>query len=446
MARHLTEAGLGADAVPYWVRAGSWARQQSAYPEAVQRLREGLALLPSLPEGSRRDQIELELLISLGISQAATQGFAAPEVGRIHRRARELCRSVDAGPLLFAALGGLYQFYYYRGDFAATLDVAEQHRAGVVAAGELNRLCASYAALGYTSYQLGDLVPAREHFAEALALYRTYPRPFGTTLNPLDLGVAAQVGLAVVLCPLGHLDQALAHSREAIDLAEALRREMGAFSLASAHSFAARIRLLRREPELAAAHALRAVELGTEHGYPVAVSTGHLDLATAHVALGEHARGARELSQALAKWRAGGFELDRPYWLGALAEAQSAQGELDEALATIESAIGHGREHGGLLYDAEIHRLRGTLALRRWPDEPERAADDFAHALSVARGQHARLFELRAAASLHRLRHAQGRGSESRPALEAVLSSCQEGLDTPDLLEARALLDAKSTP
>ena len=78
VARHLTEAGLGAEAVPYWVRAGSWARQQAAYPEAVQRLRAGLELLPSLPEGSQRDQMELELLISLGISQAATRGFAAP--------------------------------------------------------------------------------------------------------------------------------------------------------------------------------------------------------------------------------------------------------------------------------------------------------------------------------------------------------------------------------
>jgi predicted ATPase len=280
---------------------------------------------------------------------------------------------------------------------------------------------------------------------EALTLYRTYPRPWGTTLNPLDLGVGAQVGLAMVLCPLGHLDEALSQSREAIDFAEALRPEMGAFSLASAHSSAARIRLFRREPERAAWHARRAIELGTEHGYPLAVATGHLDLATAQVALGEHALGARDLAHALAKWRADGFELDRPYWLGALAEAQAAQGELDEALATIASAIDHGREHGGLLYDAELHRLRGALALRRWPDEPERAADDFAHALFVARQQQARLFELRAAVSLHRLRLAQGRGGESRLALEAVLSSCQEGLDTPDLLEARALMDAKST-
>src|SRR6185369_13659583 len=132
-----TEAGLGAEAVAYWVRAGSRARQHAAYPEAVQQLRAGMELLPSLPEGARRDQIELELLVSLGISEAAMQGFAAPDVGRIHRRARELCRSVDAGPLLFAALGGLYQFYYYRGEFAVARDLAEQHRAGVLAAGEL---------------------------------------------------------------------------------------------------------------------------------------------------------------------------------------------------------------------------------------------------------------------------------------------------------------------
>ena len=188
LAHHLTEAGLPSDALGYWQAAGTRARARAAYAEAAQQLTRGLALIPALPEAPERDQRELALQVSLGICHSALSGFAAPEVRRIHERARELCRRVEAGALLLGALGGLCQFYYFRAEFDAARDMAEQHLAAVQATGELNRLCASYDALGYIAYHVGDLLTARAHLEKSLDLYDTIPRPPGTSLVPFDIG------------------------------------------------------------------------------------------------------------------------------------------------------------------------------------------------------------------------------------------------------------------
>jgi predicted ATPase len=63
-------------------------------------------------------------------------------------------------------------------------------------------------------------------------------------------------------------------------------------------------------------------------------------------------------------------------------------------------------------------------------------------ALSIAREQEAKMWELRAAVSLARLRRDQGRCAEAHDLLAPVYDWFTEGFDTPDLKEAKALLDA----
>ena len=63
------------------------------------------------------------------------------------------------------------------------------------------------------------------------------------------------------------------------------------------------------------------------------------------------------------------------------------------------------------------------------------------HALSIAEEQEAKLWELRAAVSLARLRRDQGRRAEARDLLAPVYGWFTEGFDTPDLKEAKALLN-----
>jgi DNA-binding NtrC family response regulator/tetratricopeptide (TPR) repeat protein len=441
LAHHAVHGDVPDRAVRYLLQAGRKAAARAAMADAVKHFRIGLHLLQGLPESADRHRQELELQVSLGVAEATRQGFAAPDVGRIHQRARELCGHVEAGPLLLGALGGLWQFYYYSGNFAASHDLAEQHRSAVLRTGEMNRLCGSYDALGYVSFRVGQLPTACEQLAKAMELYDTYPRPEGTSLTPLDLGVAAEGGLAMVLSVLGRAGDARHHARNAIDRAIRLVQRSGALSLAYAHACASRVHFLMREPALAASHAASTVEVSQKHGYALWIIIGQLELALARISGGDPEAGLALLIPALSKALALGLQLDRPCHLAGLAEVHRQRGDAATALATIEEALAHIDRHGERLWEAEVYRLRGEVRLEVSPDRRDAAAD-FERAIAIAREQGARLFELRATLRLHRLRTEEGRPAETGRALRAMVDALQGRTDTLDLEEARTLLDA----
>ncbi len=107
LAHHYTEAGLSAQALPYWQQAGQHALQRSAPAEAIAHLTQGLAVLTTLPETPERLQQELDLQVALGTALRTTKGNAAPEVERPYTRARELCAQLGYTPQLFPVLRGL---------------------------------------------------------------------------------------------------------------------------------------------------------------------------------------------------------------------------------------------------------------------------------------------------------------------------------------------------
>src|SRR5262249_24819233 len=112
LAHHYTEAGLIAQAIPYWQQAGHRAVQRSAKAEPVADFRRGLELLNALPDAPERAQQELTLQLALGTPLMGTKGWSTPEVEKTYARARELCQQMGETPQLFPVLWGLYAFYY----------------------------------------------------------------------------------------------------------------------------------------------------------------------------------------------------------------------------------------------------------------------------------------------------------------------------------------------
>ena len=439
VAHHLTEAGQERAAIPWWVRAGTRARQQAAYADAIRLLERALGLLETLPPGPDRDRLELEIQVSLGISLQATRGFAAPEVGALHARGRELCRRVEGGPLLLAALGGLFLYYLYRADLAAAREMAEQHRTVTEQIGALNRLCASHSALGLAAFQTGALAEARAELARSIELADTYPRPAGTALTPSNIGVVSESMLAMTLAVQGELDAAVAASQRALDRADRCPPSERAFSLAYAATCAARVHLFRRETDPARENAERAVEIGGAHGFGLLVGIGRISDAAARVLAGEDAA-MDKLAADVSAWRERGLELDTPYWLSIVAEGRRAAGRHEGALLAVGEALGAIAGHGASVFESELLRLRGELVASR---EPAAARIDLERALSIARAQGARLFELRAAMSLYRLGGpgAAGSGLEAMTSpLASVVGAFREGHGTADVREALTLL------
>jgi len=143
----------------------------------------------------------------------------------------------------------------------------------------------------------------------------------------------------------------------------------------------------------------------------------------------------------MAASEATGTRLSKPLFLTLLAEGLALAGKIEEGLATLDDALAKAAISGANGWNAEIHRLRGELTGRLPYSDPAKAEDSFRTALAIAREQGTRGYELRAAVSLARLRRDQGRRTEARDLLAPVYGWFTEGFDTPDLKEAKALLD-----
>jgi predicted ATPase len=119
-------------------------------------------------------------------------------------------------------------------------------------------------------------------------------------------------------------------------------------------------------------------------------------------------------------------------------------GQVEEAVDLLDDAQGIAERTGERWLTAELYRHRGQLLLRQ--GHTAAAEELYRKALSIARDQEAKLWESRAAVSLARLRRDQGRHAEGRDILSPVYGWFTEGFDTPDLKEAKALLDELSRP
>jgi predicted ATPase len=147
------------------------------------------------------------------------------------------------------------------------------------------------------------------------------------------------------------------------------------------------------------------------------------------------------MRQGIATGRATGKGAEEANLLGALAEALGKTGAAEEGLRLLNEALAAGIDSGMTYWDAELHRLKGELLLSQSAENSAEAEASYNQAIEVASSQQAKSLELRAATSLARLWQGQGKHAEARELLEPVYDWFTEGFDTPDLKDAKALLD-----
>jgi predicted ATPase len=158
---------------------------------------------------------------------------------------------------------------------------------------------------------------------------------------------------------------------------------------------------------------------------------------------GEAAAGVALLRQGLASPDVGPTLL-RPYWLALLAEAYGRAGQPEAGLQVLAEAVTRMATTEMRWSEAEMSRLEGALRLQLASPEIPQAEACFQQALEMAPRQEAKALELRAAVSLSRLWQRQGKRGAARQLLAPIYSWFTEGFDTPDLQEAKALLEQLS--
>ena len=131
----------------------------------------------------------------------------------------------------------------------------------------------------------------------------------------------------------------------------------------------------------------------------------------------------------------------QPYHLALLAEAHGTLGKPEAGLAVLTEALTLVDITGERWYEPELYRLKGELLLQQSSDNHAEAESCFHQAIAIAQNQQAKSLALRASTSLARLWQQQGKRQEAYDLLAPVYGWFTEGFDTPDLKEAKALLD-----
>lgn len=198
-------------------------------------------MLETLPETPGRVRRELDLQIALGGPTTATKGYTAPEADRVYSRARELCRQVGETPTdvpirLFPALYGLWRFYVVGTRLQAAHELGEQLMALAQSAQDPALLLEAHRALGCTKFHLGELVSARTHLRQGLALYDPRRHRLHSFLYGHDPAVSCLAYLSWTLWMFGYPEQALKRAHELLTLAQELSHP---FSLGYALAHAA---------------------------------------------------------------------------------------------------------------------------------------------------------------------------------------------------------------
>jgi len=438
IARHYDQAGLAEQAVAHYQRAGERAAERSANEEAIVHLRRALALVATLPETRRRQQLELGLQVAIGGPLSAARGWTNPEYEGVFVRARELASEIGDSPELPRVLEGMAAAYLMKGDVVTSAEVAQQTLAAAERTGEPFDHLLGEVALGTALLYQGRLVQAEEHLERAIRLYD--PSAHGAFAYALgfDRGGATHAHAANCQLYLGRLDRALALSEQAIALS---RRVDHPPTLALALFQAGVVCYERRELDRLADRIAELVPLAEQVGLSFWLGGGQFFRGVLRVEAGEGEEGLAEMQQALVDLAGLGYGLGASAVLLVFAKALWKLGRHDEALGALDLGLAQAEQQGQHYADADLHRVRAEILLDRGGAPGEDVEAILRQSLEISRRQQAKLFELRAGMTLARFWQSRGKRDQAHELLAPVYAWFGEGQDLQDLKDARALLD-----
>lgn len=443
LARHYTDAGLPAKAVPYWQHAGDAALKRFALVEAVAHLRTGLALVEALPPGTERDRLELQLRELLGRAVMDLQGWATDEVSSLLEPALDLARSLDQQESFLPVLHGLWVHFMSAGRHAVAMGWATQMEAQAVAsdkkAVKRDLKIVAYRAKMTSHFWMGDLTAAAREGQRIEDEYNAAAHGHIVEKTNADPLTAEGIYRSQILWMLGYPEQAIAksdtkdkHARKSehphpIDLGLALTLGASVFDYCG-----------RAEDLLA--RGKQAEALGREHRVKlIEEKMAPIVIGVAALRAGSYAESADQIAKSLSKLTETGHRAWVPYVRALLGEALARSGDLARGLACIEESLEQIERQEERVHLAEVLRLKGWMLMQQG-----RSADAEAclrGAIGVARQQKAKSWELRATTTLAHLLADRGDRAGAHQLLRPAYRWFKEGFGTKDLKDAKALLD-----
>ena len=445
LAHHYTEAGAIERAAALWGVAGRRSRTRSALAEAEAQLSRALGQIGTLlPTPSlRREQIALQ--VELVTVLMHTKGYGADKTKAAAEYARALIEQAEAigeppedPVLLFSVIYGFWvvNIAAFNGD--AARELADQFMQLAAKQSGSGPLLLAHRMMGMTLMSVGSPMKGREHLDRAIALYdaaehRALATRFGTDAQVAILEWRSRTHwlLGFPLAARSDADRSFMCARE-IDQAATLMHTL-------AHSTAT-LMLLGDVAE-AGARAAELIALAEDKGSSYWSANGRIWRGCMMAQSGRSSEAVHALTSALETYHSTGATIYTPFVMSYLARAQARLGRHNEALDVIDRAIAMAQSTKEQWCEAELYRTKGELVLVSRGADVAAVEAHFERALGIARQQHSRSWELRAATSMARLWRDQGKRQEAHDLLAPVYGWFTEGFDTSDLKKAKTLLD-----
>ncbi len=433
LAHHYTMAGMGKEAIDYRYLAGQRAVQRSANIEANTQLSLAIEQLSQQSHSVERDRKEIEVQVLRAGVLRSTAGIAADETGTVYGRIRDLCERVEETEHLFPVLNGLYSFHLVRAEYDLARSVAAQLLNLADTTGERHHQMVGHRAMGAVLFHIGELDPAYEHLSKALKLYSRKRDGHLAYIYGSDHAAITSCFLSLAIWMRGEPDTALEVQKEAVAAAQKLEH---AHSIAQSLTYLCMLYLLRREPGQVVEVANQLDELSSKHSFTFMSLTATLWRSWVDAYLSPEPETIDALRKASEAWWASGAGNYRPFFLTLIAELTLKTGDRESALQFLAEA----RRYQGLTNEgwaqAETDRVYAlTISESRVPEV------EFCEALSTAKRQQAKMFELRIVVDYIKSCQKFGRAPTPDFGLSAVLEAVIGGEQTVDVNNACSLLD-----
>jgi adenylate cyclase len=245
---------------------------------------------------------------------------------------------------------------------------------------------------------------------------------------------------AITLWVLGRTDEALRLADRTLADAESAAH---APTMAYALAFAAFLGLFRYNPESVATYSQAFADIVSRYDLSAwAVGLAVFLQGRAKWSDGAEESGLAEMRRGLAIDRESGSIWLLPSFEAALAEAEANAGETDAGLRRLDDALAELEATENHWYEAEIHRIRAGILLKREPANTAGAEQSLQTAIAIAQSQKARTFELRAALSLAKLYRVANRDADAHAVLAPAVEGFPPTQQFPELADAQTLLAA----
>jgi len=433
VAHHYSRSSNTVKAAHFLGLAARESLKRSSLNQAVDLANRGLKLIASLPMDKRK-AVEVSLVLSLIPALVGAQGYSDPELGRVLTRGLDLCAEIGNARQLFEVLNRLMYYHAWRAEWTQNRQVLEQMLALANKERSREMLASTHVGLFDSACLTGQLKEAQTHATAVsdLAVSPDEPDDF----DPVLWNGRARWCEASVLWYVGYPDRAKKTTLEAL---AAIRSHADARQLAQLLNNLHPVFTLSGDIGNARRFVDEAITVADRFGLRTQMAWATFNLGYTLVLEGNTVRGISTMTAGMAAHEEAGNRI-KTWMLGPLVNAYRLVGNVKDGFETAESALKMGEATGERLWLSEIHRLYGELVLLDRGPASE-AEKRYRIAISIAREQHAKSWELRATTSLAALLASEKRLGDAGVMLREVYGWFSEGLGTPDLCEARSILD-----